>query len=268
MDSAVVAVSALAGLVLGEQLEPVVEQVPETRRLGLPLWACSRCQRGLPLRGLAAVPLARLVIWSRPCPACGAPRDHARRPIALALVTGLLFAAFGARLGAHLDLLAYDAMGLGLVAMSAIDLERMIVPVRVFYPTLVVTALLLGIASVVYGREGALWRAAVVGIASSALFFVIHVVQPRGMGFGDVRLAGLVGFSTGWLGDGWHAAARAGAAFLAAFVLGAVIGLGVMAATGGGRKTKIPFAPFLAAGGVVSVLFGSTIAHAWLGRFG
>jgi leader peptidase (prepilin peptidase)/N-methyltransferase len=77
------------------------------------------------------------------------------------------------------------------------------------------------------------------------------------MGFGDVRLAGVLGGATGWPGLG-----HAFVAFFAAFVLGAVIGIAVMAATGGGRKTRIPFGPFLAAGAVVAIVWGNPVAHA------
>ncbi len=183
----------------------------------------------------------------------------------LALSGAVLCAALGARLGGHLDLVAYDVLAIGLLAITAIDLERYLVPVRVLYPTLVSVAVLLACASVLDGRLDALWRSALVGVACFAAFLAIHLIQPKGMGFGDVRLAGLVGFSSGWLGTGWHAASRAGVAFFVAFVLGAVVGLVVMAVKGTGRKTKVPFAPFLAAGTLASVLWGAQIARLWLG---
>jgi leader peptidase (prepilin peptidase)/N-methyltransferase len=269
VDVTLVVLSVVAGLVLGEELEPVVAQVPELKRLRLPLWGCASCGASRRAGGIwGLVPIAGALRVRRACPSCGVTPEHPWRPLGLASVSAVVFAALGLRLGPHLDLVAYDALALGLVAISAIDLEKLIVPVRVLYPTLLVTAALLTASSVLDGRLGPLWRAVVVGAASSAVFLCIHLVQPRGMGFGDVRLAGLVGFGSAWLGDGWHAVSRAGVAFLAAFVLGALIGLVVMAASGTGRKTRIPFAPFLASGAIVSVLWGAPIAHAWLGRFG
>ena len=83
------------------------------------------------------------------------------------------------------------------------------------------------------------------------------------MGFGDVRLAGVIGLATGWLGLG-----HAFVGFFAGFVLGAVIGIVFMVATGGGRKTKIPFGPFLAAGAVLSIVWGTPVAHALFHRGG
>jgi leader peptidase (prepilin peptidase)/N-methyltransferase len=81
------------------------------------------------------------------------------------------------------------------------------------------------------------------------------------MGFGDVRLAGLIGMGTGWLGLG-----HAFVAFMAAFLLGAAIGIVVMKVTGGGRKTKVPFGPFLAAGAVIAVLWGGPLVTTFLHR--
>ncbi len=141
--------------------------------------------------------------------------------------------------------------------MSAVDLERFIIPNRLVYPTVFTVAPLLVVASAVDHRWGSLGRAAIAGALALAAFFAVHLAVPRGMGFGDVRLAGLIGLATGWLGLG-----HAFVGFFAAFLLGAVIGIGVMVRSGGGRKTRIPFGPFMAAGAVVTVLWGSPIAHA------
>ncbi len=88
------------------------------------------------------------------------------------------------------------------------------------------------------------------------MFFVIWWFVPRGMGFGDVRLAGAIGFTVGYL-----SLLHAYVAFLAGFVIGMVFGLGVMVATSSGRRTRIPFAPSLAAGAVIGVLWGGQLAH-------
>ena len=80
------------------------------------------------------------------------------------------------------------------------------------------------------------------------------------MGFGDVRFAGLIGLHLGWLG-----VAQVPAGLVLAFVLGAVGGIGFLAVRRGGWRTRIPFGPFLAAGALVTVLFGQPLVHAWLG---
>jgi leader peptidase (prepilin peptidase)/N-methyltransferase len=170
---------------------------------------------------------------------------------------------FAARLGDDVALAPFAVLGIALVAISAVDLERFVIPNRIVYPTLALVAPLLVVSSAVDHRWGSLGRAAIAGAVAFAGFFVVHVVVPRGMGFGDVRLAGLIGLSTGWLGLG-----HAFVAFLAGFVLGAMIGIVVMMVTGGGRKTRIPFGPFLGAGAVLAVLWGGPLAQALFHRGG
>ena len=105
-----------------------------------------------------------------------------------------------------------------------------------------------------------LWRplvdAAAAGLGAFAVFFVVWFVVPRGMGFGDVRLAGVIGVAIGYLG-----LLEAYVAFLTGFVLGLVFGLVLMVTSGGGRRTRIPFAPALCIGASVAVLWGAPIAH-------
>lgn len=229
VNAAVTAVSAVGGLVIGDGLELLVERVGAKQSLERP-WTR---EQGL----------------------------FARRPVLMAVVTAAVLAAFAVRLGADTALAAYAVLAVGLVAMSAVDLERFILPNRILYPTLSLFAPLLVVASAVDHRWGSLGRAAVTGAVLFATFFAVHLAVPKGMGFGDVRLAGLLGLATGWFGYG-----HAFVGFFAAFVLGAVIGIGVMAATGGGRKTRIPFGPFLAAGAVVAVVWGTPLANALFHR--
>ena len=91
------------------------------------------------------------------------------------------------------------------------------------------------VASAVDDRWGSLARAAIGGAAAFVGFLVVHLAVPRGMGFGDVRLAGVVGLATGWLGLG-----HAFVAFFAAFVLGALVGVVAMAVSGRGPQDQDP----------------------------
>jgi leader peptidase (prepilin peptidase)/N-methyltransferase len=96
----------------------------------------------------------------------------------------------------------------------------------------------------------------VAGAVAFAAFFALWWFIPRGMGFGDVRLAGAIGLTVGYL-----SLIHAYVAFLAGFVIGMVFGLGLMVVSSTGRKTRIPFAPSLAAGAVVAVFWGGQLAH-------
>ncbi len=258
MDALVTGVSAAGGLLIGDRLELVVERVGARRSLERPWWTCPRCERPLGMAG--AVPLVSTMVRLH-CPHCGEGAPHAIRPLLLGIVSAAVLGGFAWRLGADAVLAPFALLGLGLVAMSAVDLERYIIPNRILYPTVALVAPLLVVASAVDSRWGSLGRAAIAAAVAFVAFLAVHLAVPHGMGFGDVRLAGLVGGATGWLGLG-----HAFVGFFAAFVMGAVVGIGVMAAGRGGRKTRVPFGPFMAAGAVVAVVWGNPLTNALFHR--
>jgi leader peptidase (prepilin peptidase) / N-methyltransferase len=261
VDALVTAVSAVGGLVLGDELEIVVDRLGQRQSLARPWWRCETCQA--PARGLGLVPVARVVVRRGGCPSCAAPVSHPLRPAVLAVVSALVLGGFAAHFGADVVLAAYAVFGLSMVAISAVDLERYIIPNHIIYPTLALLIPLFVVASAVDHRWGSLGRAAIAGAVAFIGFLVLTLIYPAGMGFGDVRLAGVIGLALGWLGLG-----HAFVGFFAGFVLGAVIGIIVIAVSGGGRKTKIPFGPFLAAGAVLSIIWGTPAANALFHRGG
>ena len=255
MHALVTGVSAAGGLLLGDNLEVLVERLGERHSLDRPLWRCPSCHA--PCRGLAAVPVARVLARRRGCGHCGQRPHDVWRPVVLALISAALLGGLAARIGDDLVLAPYALLALSLVAISAVDFERHIIPNRLVYPTLAVIVPLFVAASAVDDRWGSLARAAIGGAAAFAAFLAVHLAVPHGMGFGDVRLSGVLGFAMGWLGLG-----HAFVGFLAAFVLGAVVGVLAMAVSGAGRKTRIPFGPFLAAGAMITVLWGTPLTNA------
>jgi leader peptidase (prepilin peptidase) / N-methyltransferase len=261
MDPLVTGVSAAGGFVLGDAMEFLVERLGERRPLDRPWWRCEACQ--VPARGLGLVPVARVLVRHRGCPSCAVRPPHPFRPAVLAVVSAVVLGLFAAHFGADVVLAAYAIFGLSMVAISAVDLERWIIPNRIIYPTLALLVPLFVIASAVDDQWSSLGRAAIAGAAAFLGFLFLHLAVPKGMGFGDVRLSGVIGLATGWLGLG-----HAFVGFFAGFLLGAVIGIAVMAASGGGRKTKIPFGPFLASGAILSIVWGTPVAHALFHRGG
>jgi leader peptidase (prepilin peptidase)/N-methyltransferase len=157
-------------------------------------------------------------------------------------------------LGAHPELAAYLVLGLGLVALAAADLERYIIPNRILYPTAALATPLLVLASGLDGHWGDLVRALACALVAFLAFFLLHLLWPKGMGFGDVRLAGLVAGAAGWYG-----VSRAYLAILVALVLGSLVGIVVALVTGAGRKARVPFGIFLAAGAVIAVVAGAPL---------
>jgi leader peptidase (prepilin peptidase)/N-methyltransferase len=147
-----------------------------------------------------------------------------------------------------------------LVAISLIDLRYRKIPNRLVYPALAASALLVGVADLAGGGLDAS-EAAVGFLAYGLGMLVIALIAPRGMGMGDVKLGALIGLVLGSLGLEYVAVA-AGAAVLLGGV-GAIVAL----LGGAGRKTAIPFGPFMAAGAALATFAAEPIADAYLSLF-
>jgi leader peptidase (prepilin peptidase)/N-methyltransferase len=122
---------------------------------------------------------------------------------------------------------------------------------------------LLLLPAVADGAWSAYGRALLGGVALFAFYLVLALVYPAGMGLGDVKLAGVLGMALAWLGWGvWLVGAFLG------FLLGAVVGLGLMAVRRAGRRTAIPFGPFMVAGTLLAIVWGQDIADWYVGLLG
>ena len=141
--------------------------------------------------------------------------------------------------------------------LAVIDVDTHRLPDAIVLPSYVVIAVLLTLACVLGADWGALLRAVIGALALYAFYFVLRVVRPAGMGGGDVKLAGIVGAALAWLGWG---SLVVGA--FAAFLLGGIFGVLLIALRRAGKKTAIPFGPWMLAGAWVGVVAGQAIA-AW-----
>jgi leader peptidase (prepilin peptidase)/N-methyltransferase len=93
-----------------------------------------------------------------------------------------------------------------------------------------------------------------------ALYFLIAIAKPGGMGFGDVKLAGVLGLYLGWVGWG----ALAVGTFLG-FLIGGLVGIALMIGGRATRRTGLPFGPFMLVGALIAILVGERLADAYLG---
>lgn len=259
---AAAALAGLAGLVLGSFANVVVHRVPRRESLVRPPSRCPACET--PISPRDNVPVLSWILLRGRCRHCGA-RIAWRYP-AVELLTGALFALAVLRLpqeAGHTrwDLLPYVPLMFVLVVLSFIDLEHKILPNRIVLPALALEAALFGAASVA-GPGLDAWLGALAGGAGGFGFFLLlAIVSPRGMGMGDVKLSALLGLALGYLG--WE---RVFVGFFLAFVAGALFGIGLMLVRRAGRKSQVPFGPWLALGAVVAVLWGGPVADAWLRR--
>ena len=156
------------------------------------------------------------------------------------------------------EMLAYCALFGVLAALSAIDIELYRLPDRIVLPSLLVSIPWIAITSAVDGDPGRIGRALAGGAMYFGVLFVAHLISPRGMGFGDVKLAALMGLYVGWLGDTY---ADALLLVLWAMLIGFAVGslFGVVMLVRRRRNRAFPFGPFLALGTIVAVLVSRSL---------
>lgn len=168
--------------------------------------------------------------------------------------TGVLFAATALRFGDDWALPAFLLLAAALVALSVIDLRSFLLPNRIIYPVGLVSVAWFVLVAVVDSAGDALVRALACAAGAFLVFLVLHLISPRAMGFGDVRLSFLLGLDLGWIGVG-----EVVLGLLLGFVYGAVVGLVLIATKVRSRREHIPFGPFLAAGAMTAILFGDVV---------
>ncbi len=254
MVSAVI--SALAGLVVGSLLNVIIERVPikvPSDRVPLRLPPdCSWCGEG---RGpVAWVPLLGAV---KPCAHCyERPR---RRELVVEILTAALFVSMSIRFGDPLVTTAFCFFCAFIVAVSAIDLEHYRIPDRLVFPSLAVAVPAVILISLQKDVPEAIPRALLGAATFFGILLVFHLISPRGMGFGDVKLGLMLGLFTGWLAPTQLVEAPYLAVIAMFFggIIGVIMGFGV--ALSRGRKAAFPFGPALCAGAYLVVLLSDRI---------
>ena len=245
----------VVGLTIGSFLNVVVWRVPRGESVVNPPSACPRC--GKAIRPRDNVPVLGWLALRGRCRDCGEPIS-ARYPLVEA-GTAVLFAVMAVRFGADAALPAYLYLVAVGLALALIDLDVQRLPDALTLPSYPVALVLLGGAAVFDGTADALVRAVVGGAAMFTFYFAVWFVAPRGMGYGDVKLSGLLGIYLGWISYGALAAG-----FFLAFLLGGVVSVGLVLFRDAGRKTKVPFGPFMLLGTLVGVLAGQELVDGYL----
>ena len=244
------AIAAPFGLLIGSFLNVVAYRLPRGESLVKPRSRCTSC--GEEVRPYDNVPLLSWLFLRGRCRHCGA-RISARYP-AVELVTALVFAAVTLVRGVDADLLLELPFAAMLIAVASIDLEHRIVPNRIVLPMAV-----WGVGATAVIRPGALPEALIAGAAAFTGLLLTALAYPSGMGMGDVKLAGVMGIYLG---------AAVAPALLTAFFLGSVVGVAIIARHGASaRKKGVPFAPFMALGGLVGLLAGPELIDLYTRHF-
>lgn len=192
-------------------------------------------------------------LWLRGrCRACST-RISARYPL-VELSTGVLFAVLAARFGTQPALPAFLYLAAVGIALAVIDVDVRRLPDALTLPSYPVAVALLGLAALARPGDGSWPRALAGGAVAFAMYYLLAFIHPAGMGFGDVKLSGLLGLYLAWIGWGVLAVGL----FLG-FLLGGLFGAALIAVGRGGRKTAVPYGPFMLMGTLVAVLFGQQI---------
>jgi len=239
------------GLVLGSFLNVVAHRLPRRESIVTPRSRCPSCET--PVASYDNIPVLSWLLLRGRCRHCQSSIS-ARYPLIEAGTAALLvlvLVVLGA--GEHLWLaLPFVAL---LVAVAAIDLEHRIIPNRLLAPA-AAYALVAGLAV----DPGGVPEQLIAGLGAGGFLLAAALAYPGGMGMGDVKLAGVMGLFLG----------RAVApALLVGMVAGALVGAVIIARKGAreGRKTAVPFGPFLALGGVVALLAGDDIVGWYADNF-
>jgi leader peptidase (prepilin peptidase) / N-methyltransferase len=248
MNVALAVVALPPALALGSFLNVVAARLPEGRSLVSPPSACGACGTRIAWRDNVPV-LSYLLLRGR-CRSCAARIGP--RYVAVELLTAALVAACFLRFGLTADAFVAALFVSVLVVLSAIDVERRILPDKIVLPS---AAVVLAAQIALHPQSAVEWVGA--ALAASLFLFLALLAYPRGMGMGDVKLCLLLGAMLGW-----SVAVGLMVGMLAALVPAAVL-LGRHGAAA--RKMGIPFGPFLAFGAVVALFWGDALLGAYLG---
>jgi leader peptidase (prepilin peptidase)/N-methyltransferase len=245
MALAAASIAFFPALAVGSFLNVVVARVPIGRSVVRPPSACMECAREI--AWYDNVPVVSWLALRGRCRNCGTSISW-RYP-GVELSTALLVAGCFWKFGLSWDAAVASFFSVVLVVLSAIDIDRRIVPNKIVLPAAVIV-----LAAQTILHPSVEWLAA--GLGASLFLLVAALAYPRGMGMGDVKLALLLGFALG----------RTVPVAMFAGMLSALVPSAVLFARHGSaaRKMAIPFAPFLALGGLLGLFAGHALLDAYL----
>lgn len=243
------------GLVVGSFLNVVIYRVPAGLSVVSPPSSCPECRS--PVRAHDNIPVLSWLVLRGRCRDCAEP-IAVRYPL-VELATAILFAVSAWHLGPSTFVAAVLVVMAGGVALFMIDLDHFRLP---FPITGLVTAAVVAVlaVAVVTGDRDPVARALLSTLLWLAVYGGIRVLTAgRGMGLGDVALAPVLGLVLGW--SGWGPSL---VGLLGGFLIGAVVGVGLMLSGRAEAKSRVPHGPFLLTGAAVGLFVGEPIWQGYL----
>jgi leader peptidase (prepilin peptidase)/N-methyltransferase len=251
---------AVLGLIVGSFLNVCIDRLPRSKSIAYPPSHCEACHHKLAAKDL--IPVFSYLRLRGRCRYCQAPVP--RRLFWGELATGVIFALLYWHYGLapELGIMAFYACLF--IIVFVIDLEHGLILNRLVYPSMVV-ALLLALIPQSWLTE-TIWltpliepriaSAALGGAVGFAIFFLIAIISRGGMGWGDVKLAALIGLATGF--------PMVFVAIIMAAIIGGIVAVALLIARKRTRRQTVPFGPFLAVAAMVTLLWGTNILSWYL----
>lgn len=256
MPHAVILVfTVILGLCVGSFLNVVIARIPERRSIISPGSACPRCRT--PIAWYDNLPVLSYALLRGRCRSCR--ESISWRYPAVEIACGILFALAYRRFEPGTALVSALILLAGLVAITAIDLDHQIIPDVLSLPGIVLGILL----SLAPGGIG--WVPSLLGVLVGGGVFVmiiagsLLVIGQAGMGVGDVKLGAMLGAFLGWK--------LALLSILLSMLMGGPLAVTLLATGKKGRKDPIPFGPFLALGGLISLFWGEAVLAWYFAQF-
>ena len=246
---------ALLGLVVGSFINVVAYRVPLKRSVVYPGSACPHCDH--PLGWKDNIPILSWVMLRGRCRYCA--KRFSIRYLIVEAATAVLFALAVVVIGPVWVLPAYLWFIGVAVALTLTDLDHKLIPNRILFPSTAAAGVLLGLGAVLDGELGAYGRAILGGAAYFTVLLLIALVARGGFGFGDVKLAALLGMFAGYLGWGPLLVAM-----FMPFAVGGVVSILLLITRIKGRKDAIPFGPYMVLGAYLAILLGDQIIDWYL----
>lgn len=238
----------ILGAVIGSFLNVCIYRIPKQESIAAPASHCPHCNA--PIRFYDNIPiLSYLILWGK-CRTCRTPISVQYMFVEILNAAGYTLILW--RFGLSLESAIYAALFSSLVTASMIDLRHRIIPDVITIPG-TIAGLLASAFILPNGIKGS-----VIGtLLGGGLFFIVAIASRGGMGGGDIKLIAMLGSFLGWI--------NVIITIILSSFIGSVVGILMMIFLGKGRKYPIPFGPFLAVGGIISLFFHDEIVAWYLG---
>ncbi|MEE8483044.1 MAG: prepilin peptidase [Nitrospinota bacterium] len=238
------------GACVGSFLNVVIHRLPKGESLVRPGSRCPACKT--PIKAYHNIPIMSYIFLRGRCASCGG-KFSARYPL-VELTTGLVIAACYVKFGFTATALLYMAFASSLVAIAFIDIDHMIIPDVITLPGIVI-----GLLAAAFVLPVGIKFSFLGLLVGGGLFLLLAIIVPGGMGGGDIKLMGMVGAFLGLK--------AVLITIFAGSLVGSIVGVIGIVACGKGRKTKIPFGPYLVLGALMALFYESELIDFYLRTF-